>query len=396
LVVNLSHHTPLRAELNGTFARGAVRKVDDLKTCLFPRVAARLIALMAEPFNYVVVSRKRPRDMRYATRTAAIFVGEVQEQTAFQREMTDALSFCFLGFMSKRERNFITCIIAGEMAENFHRYLCPQIISLPFRREYRGAISAHADSVCHAEFRFNKMQLRRLHISLRLDGDHRLDNGAKYSGETILLASLFYMHRPMTQEECADFIGITCQPDVSRIYSFFLEHMITNWDHLVAIDPFDSLNMWAPFVPEFKRRIMLYHVRGVDTFRYRNVIGFVDGKLHRVARPLQRPEHTEIRVDTQQTVYNGYKKIHAVKFQSVIAPNGMIIQLSGAYRGRVHDSTLLRRSGLNSMLQQLSASAGEHCDVYGDSAYPILSNVVKAYGSRQVKPNTGASYLLKK
>jgi hypothetical protein len=61
--------------------------------------------------------------MRYATRTAAIFVGEVQEQTAFQREMTDALSFCFLGFMSKRERNFITCIIAGEMAENFHRYL---------------------------------------------------------------------------------------------------------------------------------------------------------------------------------------------------------------------------------------------------------------------------------
>jgi hypothetical protein len=47
------------------------------------------------------------------------------------------------------------------------------------------------------------------------------------------------------------------------------------------------------------------------------------------------------------------------------------------------------------MLQQLSASAGEHCDVYGDSAYPILSNVVKAYGSRQVKPITGASYLLK-
>jgi hypothetical protein len=176
--------------------------VDGLKTCSPESKRHRLFALMAEPVNYVVVSRRRPRDMRYATRTAAIFVGEVQEQDAFQREMTDALSFCFLDFMSKRERNFVTCIIAGEMAENFHRYLCPQIISLPFRREYRGAISAHADSVCHAEFRFNKMQLRRLHIALRLDGDHRLDNGAKYYGETILLVSLFYTHRPMTQEEC--------------------------------------------------------------------------------------------------------------------------------------------------------------------------------------------------
>jgi hypothetical protein len=35
------------------------------------------------------------------------------------------------------------------------------------------------------------------------------------------------------------------------------------------------------------------------------------------------------------------------------------------------------------MLQQLSQTAGEHCDVYGDSAYPILSNIAKAYGSRQ-------------
>jgi hypothetical protein len=254
--------------------------------------------------------------MRFATRVAAIFVGEVQEQDAIQREMTDALSLCCLDFMSKRERNFITCIIAGEMTENLHRYLCPQIISLPFRREYCGAISAHADSVCHAEFRFTKMQLGRLHIASRLDGDLRSDNGAKYSGESILLASLFYMHRPMTQEECADFIGITCQPDVSRIYSFYLDHMVTNWDHLVATNPFDSLNMWAPFVPEFKRRIMLCHVRGVYTFRYRNVIGFVDGKLHRVCRPLHRPEHTEIRVDTQQAVYNVYKKFTRSNFRA--------------------------------------------------------------------------------
>jgi hypothetical protein len=342
--------------------------------------------MAAEAFKHVVVTRKRPRDMRVATRSAAIYVGEVLEQEAIQYEIEDALSVCFLPrLMSKGERFFVLASVAGQLAENFHDYLCPQIISLPLRNVYRGEISHHADSACHDNFRFTKRQLRQVLIGLRLEGDFLLDNGAKYSGETILLSSLYYMHRPMTQEQVADFIGITCQPNVSRIFSFFLNHL-EHWDHLIATDPdVHSLDMWAPFVPEFKRKIMQFHIPGIDTFRYRNVMGFVDGKLHRVCRPLQRPEHSLIGVDTQQTVYNGYKKLHAVKFQSVVAPNGIIIQLSGAYRGRVHDSTALRRSGLNTMLQRLTATAGEHCDIYGDSAYPILSNIAKAYGSRQVR-----------
>ena len=101
----------------------------------------------------------------------------------------------------------------------------------------------------------------------------------------------------------------------------------------------------------------MFHVEGVDSHRYNDVIGFVDGKLHRVARPLQRQEHSAIRVDTQRTVYSGYKKVHAVKFQAVTVPNGLIVQLSGGYRGRVADSTMMRASGLNAMMQELSDSA---------------------------------------
>jgi len=347
-------------------------------------------------FRLVLVSRQAPRDMRFATRTAAIFVGEIMEQEDFETEIEIALSLCFLDCFTQRQRSFLVCYIAGLMAENFERFLCPQIISLPLRAVYRGDIASHSDSVSYASFRFTRRQLQRLLPLLLLDGDFTFSNRAKYSGETILLASLYYMHRPMTQDQVADFIGITCQPDVSRIFSFFLDHL-DRWNHLIATHPEeDSLDMWAPHVAEFKQRLMIFHVPGIDTFRYRNVIGFVDGKLHRVCRPLQRPEHSLIDVDTQQTVYNGYKKMHAIKFQSVVAPNGMIIQLSGAYRGRVHDSTALRQSGLNRMLQQLSETAGEHCEIYGDSAYPILSNIAKAYGSREVKRiSMCTSFLLK-
>lgn len=341
-----------------------------------------------ELFRYELVSRCAPRDMRVATRGAAIYLLDMLDQQQFEYETEDALALCFLRCFSPQQRALLLCYIAGALAENFFSFNCPTILSLPLRAVYRGHISSHSDSTCYGSFRFTKDQLRRMVRALQFDQDFLLSNGAKYSGEAILLTCLYYMHRPMTQDQAADFIGITCQPDVSRMFNFFLDHM-ARWHHLVANNPeTDSLDMWAPFVAEFKRKLMFFHVPGVDTTRYSNVIGFVDGKLHRVARPSQRPEHSLIDVDTQQTVYNGYKKMHALKFQSVVAPNGMIIQLSGAYRGRVADSTALRHSGLNRMLQQLSETAGEHCDVYGDSAYPVLSNIAKATGSRQAIKKT--------
>ena len=50
-----------------------------------------------------------------------------------------------------------------------------------------------------------------------------------------------------------------------------------------------------------------------------NCFGFVDGTV----RPICRPnEH-------QSTVYNGHKRVHALKFQSVTIPNGLIANLYG-------------------------------------------------------------------
>lgn len=50
-----------------------------------------------------------------------------------------------------------------------------------------------------------------------------------------------------------------------------------------------------------------------------NCFGFVDGTV----RPISRPEYN------QRIVYNGHKRVHAIKFQSVVTPNGMIANLFG-------------------------------------------------------------------
>ena len=39
-----------------------------------------------------------------------------------------------------------------------------------------------------------------------------------------------------------------------------------------------------------------------------------------------------------RVLYNGHKRVHAIKFQSVVAPNGLIANLFGPVEGRRHDS----------------------------------------------------------
>ena len=43
---------------------------------------------------------------------------------------------------------------------------------------------------------------------------------------------------------------------------------------------------------------------------------------------------------------HGHKRVHALKFQSVVAPNGLIANLFGPVKGHRHDSGMLAISGL--------------------------------------------------
>ena len=71
----------------------------------------------------------------------------------------------------------------------------------------------------------------------------------------------------------------------------------------------------------------------------------------------------------QRVLYNGHKIVHAIKFQSVVAPNGLIANLFGPVEGRRHDSGMLAMSGLLPMLETYSVSStGQALCLYGDPA----------------------------
>ena len=50
-----------------------------------------------------------------------------------------------------------------------------------------------------------------------------------------------------------------------------------------------------------------------------NCWGFIDGTV----RPICRPG------ENQNVVYNGHKRVHALKYQSVVAANGLVANLYG-------------------------------------------------------------------
>ena len=50
-----------------------------------------------------------------------------------------------------------------------------------------------------------------------------------------------------------------------------------------------------------------------------NCFGFVDGTV----RPITQPG------ENQRVLYNGHKRVHAIKFQSVALPNGLIANMFG-------------------------------------------------------------------
>ena len=89
-----------------------------------------------------------------------------------------------------------------------------------------------------------------------------------------------------------------------------------------------------------------------------NCWAFLDGTQMKVCRP----------DEGQEAVYNGHKRQHSLKFQSLMLPCGIISHFWGPFKGRRHDSAMFYFSELGDQISQVTVDGKEYC-VYGDSAY---------------------------
>jgi hypothetical protein len=84
--------------------------------------------------------------------------------------------------------------------------------------------------------------------------------------------------------------------------------------------------------------------------------GFIDGTV----RPCCRP------VRNQRPLFNGHKRTHAIKFQSILTPDGLICSLYGATTGARNDTGILNESGIFQIIRE---NFPPNSFLYGDSGY---------------------------
>ena len=117
---------------------------------------------------------------------------------------------------------------------------------------------------------------------------------------------------------------------LSEVTHALLDHITTNFGHLLKL-PAHYSN------PATLRRMAdAIHAKSPMC----TVAGFIDGTLRRICRPSR----------FQRAVFNGHKRHHGLKWQNVVAPDGMIIHQWGPAEGRRSDPWLLRESNLVAIL----------------------------------------------
>ena len=95
-------------------------------------------------------------------------------------------------------------------------------------------------------------------------------------------------------------------PDYSIIVTYVLDHIYDNFGHLL-----DTLNQPLLCIAwQYSSNLSAANKGAPLT----NCFGFIDGTVRLICRPGK----------DQRIVYNGHKKVHALKFQSVALPNGLI------------------------------------------------------------------------
>lgn len=86
-----------------------------------------------------------------------------------------------------------------------------------------------------------------------------------------------------------------------------------------------------------------------------NYIGFIDGTGISMALPTNNA--------TQNVVYNGHKRKHALNVQALTTPDGMFLHCAGTIEEKKHEWKLYVRSGLDEQLEN-SLFRGKHITVF--------------------------------
>jgi hypothetical protein len=119
---------------------------------------------------------------------------------------------------------------------------------------------------------------------------------------------------------------------ISRLVNDFIAHIMSRWDYVLT---WDTCRLTWAKLGEYADLCYERSSRECDS-----IFGVIDGTVRKIQAPSIG----------QQAAFNGHKHTHALKYQAVVVPDGIIIHISRAYVGSPHDYTIYKDSGLIDIL----------------------------------------------
>ena len=135
--------------------------------------------------------------------------------------------------------------------------------------------------------------------------------------------------------------------------NIFLNFICNEWDYLL----FDMMSYWKPqlslFASKIREKCIKLGYYFDTTFK---IFGFIDNTMNAMCRPGGGPTRDGINAPRndpiiQRSFYNGWKKCHGLKYQTVDIPNGMIFNAFGPVSCRHNDTFTLGESKIVEKLQ---------------------------------------------
>jgi hypothetical protein len=249
-------------------------------------------------------------------------------------------------------------------------------------------IDSFSSSECWKLFRTRKEHLYQLKIAFKfVDRDFTADNSIIFKGEEILLIGLARYSTAAQLEHILGNVFMLDFSQLSRAFKLFNNHMLEHFSNLLT----DNLAYWVPKFPLFARVISdkLYEKSGIryaeGAFR---VACFHDDTVIATCRPGSGPtidggRHCNF---IQMAFYNGWKKHHGYKYQTVELPNGMCADMFGPRSFRHNDLELLRDSQLNERLRLAQIGNAQQFCSYGDGIFPIDTHTIGKHVGLNLSP----------